>query len=494
MTARGWALGALLDGHVQVADGGETTVGGLCIDSRACAPGDLFLAQAGYRVHGLVHAAAAVHAGAVAVVYDPAGVPQEVDAGSLGVPTVALPRLGQIAGLIADRFYDSPSRTLDVIGVTGTNGKTSCCHFLAQVLDMPGARCGVLGTVGNGLAGELAPVARTTPDAVSLHAELARLRDAGARRAVVEVSSHGLVQGRLAGVMVRTAIFTNLSHEHLDYHGDMASYAAAKRRLFDQPGLRHAVLNVDDPVSHGWLGSLRDVVDTLGYGFSAEADVRGSELELGPEGLAMRITTPFGSGYLACGLLGHFNASNLLAVLAALLAEGVALDAALQRLAGVHTVPGRMERFGGGERPLVIVDYAHTPDALVSALKALRDHCRGRLWCVFGCGGERDAAKRPLMGAAAERYADHVIVTDDNPRHEDGGTIIEHILAGMATPDATEVERDRAAAIRRALEAARPGDMVLVAGKGHETVQVVGDDERTHSDRDLVIAWQEAGQ
>ena len=488
-TATAWTLGRLLDGLGPSPHQEALPVTGLCSDSRQCRPGDLFLAWPGVHQHGLAHLAAAEMAGSVAALYDPAGI---TTIPSTGLPLLPVPGLRALAGQLADRFYGMPSRDLDVIGVTGTNGKTSVCHFLAQVLDTPDSRCGVIGTVGNGLPGELQQATHTTPDTIALHAELARVRDLGARRVALEVSSHALDQDRVAGVRFDSAVFTNLSHEHLDYHGDMAGYGEAKRRLFSQPGLRGAALNVDDPWGAAWRPELDPGLEVLGYGFTAGADVQGANLLLDAGGLEFEVITAQGTGRLRSTLLGRFNASNLLATLSVLQLVGIDLEDALTRLARVRTVPGRMERFGNGSGPLAVVDYAHTPDALESALAALRDHCRGQLWCVFGCGGDRDAAKRPLMGAAAEAGADRVIVTDDNPRHEDSATITDAIIAGMRQPARVEVVSDRGTAISLAIAQAAADDVVLVAGKGHETVQQVGDEMRPFSDRALVRRLLEA--
>ncbi|HEY5789009.1 MAG TPA: UDP-N-acetylmuramoyl-L-alanyl-D-glutamate--2,6-diaminopimelate ligase [Gammaproteobacteria bacterium] len=481
--AAGWTLAQLLDGRLAVPPAADRALAGLCVDSRGCTPGALFLALPGTRGHGLAHLDAACRAGAVAALYDPDGALPPAGA---ALPLLPLPGLRHCYGELADRFHGEPSRVLAVLGVTGTNGKSSVCHFLAGALDRPGARCGVLGTLGNGWPGALAPATHTTPDAVTVHALLAELRAGGATRVAMEVSSHALDQGRVGGVRFDTAVFTNLTHEHLDYHGGMQQYAAAKQRLFTQPGLRRAALNVDDPCGRAWLAALPRAVSALGYGFAADAAVRGAELEAHADGFTLTVHTPAGRGVLHSGLLGRFNASNLLATLAVLLLAGLELDDALARLAAVRGVPGRMERFGGGDGPLVVVDYAHTPDALAVALAALREHCRGRLWCVFGCGGDRDAAKRPLMGAVAAAAADRVIVTDDNPRREDGAAIARAIVAGMPAGHPVEVLRDRAAAIGAALAAAAADDVVLVAGKGHELTQQVGDELRPFSDRALV--------
>jgi len=487
-------LADLLAGIAAVEPEADRPVAGLALDSRRVEPGWVFLALAGTRTHGLEHAEAAIAAGAVAVLWQAEGQAAPIalnwrpGPGGNKVPLLAIPGLSSLVGVIADRFYGQPSRALFTVGVTGTNGKTSVSHFLAQALsgDTP---CGVIGTLGNGLYGHLAETRHTTPDAITTHALLAQMRAEGAAAAVLEVSSHGLEQGRVGGVVFDSAVFTNLSHEHLDYHGDMAAYGRAKRRLFEMPGLGTAVINADDAFGRELLAGLASGVEAVSYGLGSQGPVPtllGRELRLDLEGLRLHVRSPWGEGELVSSLLGRFNAANLLAVLGVLLAHGMALDTALARLAGVTTVPGRMERFGGGERPLLVVDYAHTPDALEQVLTALREHTEGSLWCVFGCGGERDRAKRPAMGRAAERLADFLVLTDDNPRGEDPWDIVSHIQAGMSRPDAAYVERDRAAAIERAFALAGPGDVVLVAGKGHEDYQEVGAERRPFSDVEQV--------
>jgi UDP-N-acetylmuramoyl-L-alanyl-D-glutamate--2,6-diaminopimelate ligase len=307
----------------------------------------------------------------------------------------------------------------------------------------------------------------------------------------MEVSSHALDQGRVNGVDFKVAVWTNLTRDHLDYHGDMAAYAIAKQRLFKAPGLRHAVINIDDDYGRELLATIPAGVQTIGYTLNATQHstlntqhlLAGSDLQLTDAGIDLHVQSPWGEGRLQAGLLGRFNASNLLAALATLLALGVSFDSAVQRLGGVSTVPGRMERFGGGRQPLVVVDYAHTPDALEQALRALRGHCHGKLWCIFGCGGERDTGKRPLMGEVAEQSADRVVVTDDNPRGEDPIQIVADIMAGMRNPDAAYLRRDRTLAIAFAIEQSRPGDVILVAGKGHEDYQQVGTRRIPYSDR-----------
>ncbi|MEW6354514.1 MAG: UDP-N-acetylmuramoyl-L-alanyl-D-glutamate--2,6-diaminopimelate ligase [Pseudomonadota bacterium] len=487
-------LSELLAGFAAVDSACERDIHGLALDSRAVRPGDLFFACQGAHAHGQRYIDAAIQAGAVAVAWeiDPLAPRAAPVAHPGGVPLIGIETLHQKVGVIADRFYERPSRDMFVIGVTGTNGKTSVSHFLAQTLSGAASPCGVIGTLGNGLYGALRAGSHTTPDALTLHALLDELRHGGARQVVMETSSHGLDQGRVNGVAFSMALFTNLSRDHLDYHGTMEAYAAAKSRLFHMPGLRYAVINADDAHGRELLSAPLPGVQTLSYGFGAAVPgiptVRGLNLQLG-KGLELDVDTPWGKGHLSSTLLGRFNASNLLAALAALLLRGVPLDDALQRLARVANLPGRMERFGGAGQPLVVVDYAHSPDALEQVLRALREHVphAARLWCVFGCGGERDRGKRPLMGAVAEQLADYVVVTDDNPRAEDPLGIVADILSGMTNPDGVYIQRARAQAITFAISYARPGDVVLIAGKGHEEYQQIGAQKIPFSDRAHVI-------
>lgn len=485
----GVSLARLLAG---IAEAPPVEVSAVALDSRQVVPGAVFLACQGLTVHGLQYLHQALRLGATAVLWEPA---PGVSAPSVpaGVTALAVPDLSRQAGRIAARFYGEPARQLQVIGVTGTNGKTSCSQLLAQALTRRGARCGVLGTLGYGLYGELTPGSHTTPDAVRMQAMLAEFRDLGATHASLEVSSHALDQGRVAGTRFAVAVFTNLSRDHLDYHGDLVHYAAAKQKLFLTEGLGAAVVNRDDETGRAILRTLPAGVRGIAYGEQRQNLPAGVQtldlenLELHAAGMTLRIGGAFGRGELRARLLGRFNAQNLLAVLGALLALDVPFAEALELLAESRTVPGRMECFGGTDaRPLVVVDYAHTPDALRQALTAARAHCRGRLICVFGCGGDRDRGKRPEMGALAERLADEVFVTDDNPRTENPAAIVAEILAGMTHREQITVEHDRARAIGRALERARPGDVVLVAGKGHEDYQIIGTEQRPYSDRDTV--------
>ncbi len=494
----GCRLSTVLQGLIAVPAALDVEIQGVCADSRQAQAGDLFLACAGAHAHGLDYAAQVVQAGAVAIIYDPPATAHSALAAGVGVPLLALPGLRELLGLIGARFYQQPSQALDVIGITGTNGKTSCSQFIAQALDQAGEHCGIIGTLGYGLYGELTAGERTTPDAVEVQHLLADMRARGARHVAMEVSSHALDQGRVNGVNFQVAVWTNLTRDHLDYHGDMAAYAKAKQRLFKAPGLRHAVINLDDDYGRELLAAIPVGVQTIGYtlnqetlqqsAFGTQYLLAGSDLQLTDAGIDLHVQSLWGAGRLRAGLLGRFNASNLLAALATLLALGVPFDAAVQRLGRVSTVPGRMERFGGGRQPLVVVDYAHTPDALEQALRALRGHCHGKLWCIVGCGGERDTGKRPLMGAVAEQNADRVVVTDDNPRGEDPIQIVADILAGMRNPDAAYLRRDRGQAIAFAIEQSHPGDVILVAGKGHEEYQVLGTRRLPYSDRRSVAA------
>lgn len=492
-----WSLAALLEGFVIGRPLDDVAIGELTLDSRRVEPGALFVACRGTRSHGLEHAAQARERGAAAIVAEPderwSSLEIERLARELRVPIVPVEGLAGRASALAARFYHDPSAHLSVIGVTGTNGKTSVTHFIAQAL---GHDCGLIGTLGSGFPGDLVAGDHTTPDPLDLQRTLAWLLRRGARSAAIEVSSHALDQGRAAAVRFEQAVYTNLGRDHLDYHGDIEAYAAAKRRLFTAPGLGWAILNADEPEADRIRTLLDPAVAVALYSARREGPagragaaiwVCAERIETRPGGLAIDIATSEGSGELVVDLIGRFNVHNLLAVMAELLARGQSFDAALAALARIRGVPGRMERFGGGRLPVVVVDYAHTADALEQALSSARDHTRGRLHLVFGCGGERDTGKRALMGAVAERLADQVIVTDDNPRHEDGDRIVADILAGMVEPGRAEIERNRALAIRRAIALADNDDLVLVAGKGHETTQAVGDLTIAYSDRAQVL-------
>lgn len=473
----------------------------LSSDSRRCAPGVAFFAYPGASADGRAHIDEALSRGAAAVLWESEGWawPQGLDSSNAGAPNAGVRGLREVAGVLADAFYAHPSAALWTCGVTGTNGKTSCTHWIASALHAKDAPAGLIGTLGSGIVGALAPSANTTPDALELHRGLDAMRRAGARAVAMEVSSHGLVQGRVNGVAFACALFTNLSHDHLDYHGSMEAYAAAKMRLFDMPGLRTAVLNLDDVVGVRIAQHLAGRgVRTIGFALSEAALAPGGtdaflalrELRVEGETQRARLVSSWGEAELTLAQLGRFNVSNALGVLGCLLDAGLALDEAVARLARLPAVPGRMQRLGGGAgAPLVVVDYAHTPDALEKVLQALRPVAESRggaLGAVFGAGGDRDAAKRPLMGAVAARLADRVVLTSDNPRHEDPLAILEAIRAGVA--GACMVQPDRARAISEAIAGADRRDVILVAGKGHETWQEIAGNRLPFSDAGVAAA------
>lgn len=468
------------------------SVPGIAMDSRRIRPGWVFLACKGTHEHGMDHAAEACARGASAIVYEPVlelvlpKFPRKVAA-------VPVPDLQHRVGIIATRFFDDPTARMSVTGVTGTNGKSSVTSILAQVLANWGQPCGLIGTLGYGLYGMLEPAIETTPNPVRLQLILSGLRDRGASQVAMEVSSHALDQARVAGVRFESAVFTNFTRDHLDYHGTMEAYREAKGRLFAWPDLKRAILNLDDPAAEYFAGRCAPEVEQIGYGLNPDAPawfkgrrIYASHVHAHGMGLEMEIAGDFGRGKLRSLLVGRFNASNLLAVLAVLLGQGRPFADTLIRVSHARTVPGRMESFGGGNQPLVVIDYAHTPDALEQALRAVREHARGRVCVVFGCGGDRDRGKRAPMGAVAAAGADCMVLTDDNPRSEDGGEIIAAIREGVPPGAEVEVrvERDRERAIASALEASKPGDVVLVAGKGHEAVQIIGNERRRYSDRE----------
>lgn len=446
------------------------SISGLALDSRAVRRGEAFLALRGTHGHGIAFAAQAVERGAAVVLAEAPVVPAE----TLAVPVLWIEHLQTQVGELAARFHERPSEALRVIGVTGTNGKTSTVQLLAQALALLGHRPATIGTLGAGLHGQLRDTGCTTPDAVSVQGLLADFRDAGATHVAMEVSSHALDQGRVGAVEFEVAAFTNLTRDHLDYHGTMEAYGAAKAKLFAWPGLQTAAINGDDAFGAQLLAQLPAGVRGLRLSAqgNAAAEVSASLVTTTAAGLAFRLHTPWGAHYVKSRLLGRFNVANLLTVTACLGALGEPFERIVAALESLAPVNGRMNRFGGMDgQPLVVVDYSHTPDALEQALTALRAHCAGKLICVFGCGGERDAGKRPLMGALAARLADIAIVTDDNPRGEDGDAIVAQIVAGMTQAKRYGVQRDRAAAIDEAVAMAGPDDVVLIAGKGHETYQ-----------------------
>ncbi len=466
----------------------DQRITGLSLDSRRCVPGSVFIAVPGLQGHGGDYVAQAVANGARIVLWQPAqdrAMPVLV-----GVQVFAVPELSSLLGQVADRFYGQPSSALRIAAVTGTNGKSTTAYLIADAAERCGIAAGYSGTVGYGRLNQLQTTTHTTPDVLNVHRQLAELRDSGARAVGMEVSSHALHQARIAAVQVDTAVFTNLSRDHLDYHGNMQAYGEAKAALFHWPALRHQVINADDAFGRELLSRAATAARTTAYTCGAETlatpVLRAHNVRLSAQGLALDITGDFGDAVLRSSLLGKFNAENLLATLAVLVGWDVPMQQAVQALAQAAAPPGRMELLQGhGKR--AVIDYAHTPDALEKALSVLKAHCQGRVICVFGCGGDRDPGKRAQMGAIAARLADSVILTDDNPRSEDPQVIINNILTGMADYPAI-VQRDRALAIGQALQSAAANDIVLIAGKGHEDYQIIGADTRHFSDGEVVRA------
>jgi UDP-N-acetylmuramoyl-L-alanyl-D-glutamate--2,6-diaminopimelate ligase len=464
-------------------------------DSRALRPGDTFVAYPGQARDGRDFIAQAVANGAAGVLWERGGFQWDP---RWRLPNHGVRDLRRHAGEIASSVYGNPSSRLSVVGITGTNGKTTCSQWIAQALTGAGRRCAVIGTLGYGMRPPLKPTANTTPDALWLHAQLADFARRGAQAVAMEVSSIGLDQDRVAGIEFDVALFTNLSRDHLEYHRTMRRYREAKARLFAWESLKHAVVNLDDDFGAELARRIRRPgLGVMGYGFGAgggrRARVAGMNLVAAARGVSFDVRTPWGAAHVASPVLGRYNAYNLLGTLAVLLAGGIPLKRAVAALAAVKPVPGRVQRLGGGARPLVIVDYAHTPDALKQVLTTLREvlgrqpsavsRQLSRLICVFGCGGDRDRGKRPLMGGIAARLADRLVVTSDNPRSEDPRAIIGEIMEGVdRRSGAVTTEPDRRAAIRRAVADARRGDVVLIAGKGHEAYQEIGATRHPFSD------------
>ncbi len=484
----GVSLAELLNGIAAVTN--DVLVTDISLDSRQVSPGGAFLACRGIASHGLQYLERALATGAQAILWEPApGIePPRLPAGTVGL---AIPELRSQVGIIANRFFAAPSAQIRIAGFTGTNGKTTCCWLLAQALESSGRQAAYAGTLGVGPTGSLKRTTHTTPDCVNVHRELADLRGQGVRFLGMEVSSHALAQERVSGVHFDTTVFTNLSRDHLDYHKTMDAYAEVKARLLRLPDVRYRVINMADaagrrmaeafppdvPLTAIWsgVGEYRESTDTF---------VHARRVLAANDGLAVEFDSSWGAGRIQSRLIGDFNAENLIAVLAVLLLWDLPLREAAAALETATAPAGRMEAFRGRPgQPLAVVDYAHSPDALGKALRAARRHCRGRLWCVFGCGGDRDPGKRPMMGAIAAELADEVILTDDNPRTEDPQQIISAIVEGFPSGQRARVIRERARAIGTALAEAGPDDIVVIAGKGHEEYQIYGTVSQPFSDR-----------
>ena len=491
------ALDYLLEGFIDdalIEQCRDITVNALVQDNRKARAGNLFIAHQGYNTHGLLYAQDAVAKGVSVVLWDGDLENRNEILDSISNKVLCIPchDLKNKVGAIASRYYEQPSLSLNVIGVTGTDGKTSIAHFLAQCLDAYDVHCGVLGTLGNGFINDLHPTGLTTVDALLVQKTLFDIQQAGAKHVVMEVSSHGLDQGRVNGVAFTTAVFSNMAQDHLDYHGTLDNYAAAKKRLFYTPGLGAAVINLDDEFGRKLAKEVREHACVWGYSLRediseykdfADYFVNATQIKPFDRGYHLSVSTPKGEGCFDIPLLGRFNVSNALAVLSTLLVSQLSFEKAMSSLAAVHSVDGRVEIITEPDKPVVVVDYAHTEQGLSAVCESMREHFAGDIWCVFGCGGDRDRSKRPLMAKVAEKFASKIIVTTDNPRHEDPQSIIDEVMMGFASLDKVEAVLDRRQAIDIAITNAQPGDVVLLAGKGHETSQIVGDVHIAFDDR-----------
>lgn len=483
-------ISSLLENIVEVSKAQDIEISSITQDSRDVKQGCLFVALKGTQQHGMAYAKMAEMQGAVAIVYeeDSAMLAEEIS-----IPQFEITDLREVLGVISDRFYGAPSQSLKMIGITGTDGKTSVSHFIAQAMN----KCAVIGTIGIGLLDDVKTATHTTPDVINVHKNLFEMKQQKIEAVAMEVSSHALDQGRVASVAFDVVVLTNLSRDHLDYHKTVEAYADAKEKLFHWPNLNAVVLNLDDEFGRKIAEKVSKTQTVVGYGIG---DVKsypvGSlvavDTKLTVNGICAIVEYGVQKGQLEVSVLGRFNLSNLLAALGAMLGLGVDFNDAILELNKVQTVAGRMEKINtaSDEKILTVVDFAHTPNALESVLKALHEHLEdvqnNNLICVFGCGGDRDAGKRPLMASIAEEYADVVIVTDDNPRTESPEKIMQDILFGFKKPEQVVVEHDRAIAIYKALKQAKKGDAVLIAGKGHESGQILATKTIPFNDREQV--------
>ena len=460
----------------------------LSLNSRQLQKGDVFIACQGLTHHGKQFIEMAVSAQVSAIIIE---APQATAYFYQGIPCIEVPDLSKNIGQLASNFYQNPSEKMQVIGVTGTNGKTSISHYIAQCFDRD---CGFFGTLGYGVYGKLQAGQHTTPDAVQLQRLFFELQQQGIQQAVMEVSSHALDQHRCAGIAFDVAVLSNLSRDHLDYHKTMSTYANSKRRLFFDYPIHTAVINQDDAFGRDLLAELPQKIQRLSYSLEDPTADLFAHYKAIDQGYALNIQTPWGQTQIQTHLPALFNISNLLATLGALLATGLSLPRASQRLQTLQPASGRMETIITDKKVTVIIDYAHTPDALAQVLKSCQQQCQQRLWCVFGCGGDRDAGKRPLMGAVAEEYATDVVITNDNPRFESPENIIEQILTGLQLPDRAYCINDRATAITYALNHAVAGDWVVIAGKGHEDYQETRGKRVYFSDKDFIMMGESIKQ
>ena len=453
----------------------QANIAHMTADSRQVQKGSLFVAYKGDATDGRAYIAQAIASGASAVMWEQEGFSWNAN---WKVPNQPIRGLKQAVGEVASEFYGKPSDQLWMVGVTGTNGKTTCSHWLAQAFNALGRQSAVVGTLGNGVLSDLSKTSNTTPDSIVLHGLLANYLAQKVNVVAMEVSSHGLDQGRVNGVAFDIAVFTNLTRDHLDYHGDMQAYGDAKKKLFAWNGLKTAVLNRDDAFGADLAAKLAaQGKSVMTYGlnkdFLGKNDIAVKSMQLNDTGMRLDVATPKGEATICANVIGQFNAYNLIAVLATLLASDIALVDAVKAISTIKPVAGRMQKCGGGNQPLIVVDYAHTPDALEQVLKSLSEQLapNSQLICVFGCGGDRDKGKRPLMGKVSSSLASRVIVTSDNPRGESAKSIIQAVMAGA--DQRMESIENRADAIKQAIKTAKKGDVVLIAGKGHEDYQEI---------------------
>ncbi len=486
-----WSLTDLLRNWVQVSCM-NTMIYGLSSDSRVTKAGDLFFAVPGLQKNGFEFCPQAVENGAAAIAWD-ADKMIKNDGLSSAIPCIPIAGLQQQVGFIAQRFYHHPSAHLNVIGVTGTDGKTSVSQFIAQAFNQLKISCGVIGTLGYGIYPDLKPATHTTPDAIRMQELLEFFADKQASSAVIEASSHGLKQGRLNGVAIDTAVFTNLGGDHLDYHLSLQDYGNSKRILFQMPGLKHAVINVDDEFGCLLANELEGKVNVVTYSCDHRPCpghcIHAKKISSTRKVTKIEVGSSWGSATIKTNLYGEFNVSNILAAASVLLVSGCSFKDTIKAISSVRTALGRMELVSGVNNvPTVIVDYAHTSQALKNVLQVLRQRCAGRLWCVFGCGGDRDPGKRKLMAEVVEQSADYAVVTDDNPRSEDPVRIAKDILSGFSSSTSYSLIHDRRKAIEYAINNAAREDIVLVAGKGHETVQIINDERVSFNDKKTALA------
>ncbi len=475
----------------------ELSVGPLRLDSREIETGDTFVAISGFQLDGRDFIESAVQNGAELILAEAEENSSWIEkfSESINEKIIWIEDLKSQLSLVAANFYGHPSHALKVIGVTGTNGKTSCSYLVAKTLQQLHFECFLLGTLGVGQSGNLQTSNNTTADAITMQKVLAQAVSAGAQFASMEVSSHGLHQGRANAVEFDTALFTNLTRDHLDYHGSMEDYGKAKRRLFLSEDLKNAVINMDD--RFGRKLAKDEAIEATKWLVTTQLPTSGSNLnrwiwaeniDYSLHGIHAKVYTPWGSGELESSLIGEFNLSNLLMVIASLGHVFKDVAPVLNALRNVKAAPGRMQQIGTKSTPLAIVDYAHTPDALEKTLLTIREHCVGMIWCIFGCGGDRDPGKRPLMAKIAEKLANRVIVTNDNPRTESETQIRDDIFAGFKRPEKAVFIQDRSEAIRQILLKAQVGDAVLIAGKGHEDYQIIGKEKFHLSDIEIAEA------